>query len=89
MLCAKSDALAMEMATAILLSQNAQANFEHLGADFAHQVDVTVAPDSCLRLAGNPMPAGSEIPLLDEMSRQAQGFLLARSPKRSRTIWCK
>ena len=71
----QSDALSMEIATAILLSQNAQANFEHLGADFAHQVDVTVARiHACM--AGNPMPAGSEIPLLDEMSRQAQEKLL-------------
>ncbi len=70
-----SDALAMEMATAILLTQNAQANFAHLGADFAHQVDVTVARiHACI--AGKPLPAGSEIPLLDEMSRQAQEKLL-------------
>lgn len=70
-----SDALAMEMATAILLTQNAQANFAHLGADFAHQVDVTVARiHACI--AGKPLSAGSEIPLLDEMSRQAQEKLL-------------
>ena len=70
-----SDALAMEMATAILLTQNAQANFQRLGADFAHQVDVTVARiHACI--AGNPLRAGSEIPLLDEMSRQAQEKLL-------------
>ena len=70
-----SDALAMEMATAILLTQNAQANFPRLGADFAHQVDVTVARiHACI--AGKPLQAGSEIPLLDEMSRQAQEKLL-------------
>lgn len=65
----------MEMATAILLTQNAQADFPHLGADFAHQVDVTVARiHACI--AGKPLQAGSEIPLLDEMSRQAQEKLL-------------
>ena len=70
-----SDAMAMEMATAILLAQNAQTNYQRLGADFAHQVDVTVARvHACM--AGNPLPAGSEIPLLDEMSRQAQEKLL-------------
>ena len=70
-----ADALAMEIATAILLAQNAQENFRHLGGDFAHQVDVTVARiHGCL--AGNPPQPGSEIPLLDEMSRQAQEKLL-------------
>ena len=70
-----SEALAMEIATAILLTQNAQENFQRLGNDFAHQVDVTVARiHGCI--AGNlPLP-GSEIPLLDEMSRQAQEKLL-------------
>ena len=69
------DTLAMEIATAILLAQNAQANFQRLGSDFAHQVDVTVARiHGCL--AGLPPQPGSEIPLLDEMSRQAQEKLL-------------
>ena len=70
-----SDMLAMEIATAILLTQNAQTNFKRLGGDFAHQVDVTVARiHSCL--AGTPPQPGSEIPLLDEMSRLAQEKLL-------------
>ena len=70
-----SDTLAMEIATAILLAQNAQANFQRLGSDFAHQVDVTVARiHGCL--AGQPPHPGSEIPLLDEMSRPAQEKLL-------------
>ncbi len=70
-----SDTLAMEIATAILLTQNAQENFQRLSGDFAHQVDVTVARiHSCL--AGTPPQPGSEIPLLDEMSRQAQEKLL-------------
>ncbi|MEI7429156.1 MAG: Hpt domain-containing protein, partial [Betaproteobacteria bacterium] len=70
-----SEPLAMEIATAILLTQNAQENFQQLGSDFAHQVDVTVARiHSCI--AGNPPQPGSEILLLDEMSRKAQEKLL-------------
>ena len=65
----------MEVATAILLVQNAQENFPRLGRDFAHQVNVTVARiHGCL--AGSPPPPESEIPLLDEMSRKAQEKLL-------------
>jgi chemosensory pili system protein ChpA (sensor histidine kinase/response regulator) len=70
-----SDALAMEIATAILLAQNAQENFRHLGGDFAHQVDVTVARIHGCLAGSSPLP-GSEIPLLDEMSREAQEKLL-------------
>jgi chemosensory pili system protein ChpA (sensor histidine kinase/response regulator) len=70
-----SDALAMEIATAILLTQSAAKNIGRLGQDFAHQVDVTVERiHACI--AGRPPQAGSEIPLLDEMSRQAQEKLL-------------
>ncbi len=70
-----SEALAMEIATAILLTQNAQENFQKLGGDFAHQVDVTVARIHGCFAGITPQP-GSEIPLLDEMSRQAQEKLL-------------
>ena len=70
-----SDALAMEVATAILLAQNAQENYLRLGSDFAHQVDVTVARiHACI--AGTPAQPEAEVPLLDEMSRQAQEKLL-------------
>jgi chemosensory pili system protein ChpA (sensor histidine kinase/response regulator) len=70
-----SETLAMEIATAILLLQNAQENYPHLGGDFAHQVDVTVERiHACI--AGRPPQPGSEIPLLDEMSRRAQERLL-------------
>ena len=70
-----SESLAMEIATAILLTQNAQENFQQLGNDFAHQVDVTVARiHGCI--AGTPPQPGSEVPLLDEMSRKAQEKLL-------------
>ncbi|MCP5267712.1 MAG: Hpt domain-containing protein [Zoogloeaceae bacterium] len=70
-----SEGLAMEIATAILLAQNAQENFTRLGSDFAHQVDVMVARLHGF-LADNPPEPGAEIPLLDEMSRQAQEKLL-------------
>ena len=70
-----SEALAMEIATAILLAQNAQENFTRLGSDFAHQVDVMVARLHGF-LADNPPEPGAEVPLLDEMSRQAQEKLL-------------
>ncbi|GHU04367.1 hypothetical protein FACS1894158_04520 [Betaproteobacteria bacterium] len=70
-----SEALAMELATAILLAQNARENYTRLGGDFAHQVDVTVERiHACI--AGHPPQPGSEIPLLDEMSRRAQEKLL-------------
>ena len=71
----QSEALAMEVATAILLAQDAQKNYPNLGGDFAHQVDVTVARmHACM--AGRPMAGSSETPLLDEMSRRAQEQLL-------------
>ncbi len=70
-----SDALAMEIATAILLTQNAQENFQRLGSDFAHQVDVMVARmHACI--AGTLPQSEAEIPLLDEMSRKAQEKML-------------
>ena len=70
-----SDVLAMEIATAILLAQNAQEKFQTLGGDFAHQVDVTVARIHGCIAGSSPQP-DSEIPLLDEMSRRAQEKLL-------------
>ena len=65
----------MELATGILLAANAQENFEHLGQDFAHQVDVMVARlHACV--SGQPAETGAEVPGLDEMSRRAQERLL-------------
>ncbi|MEF8727382.1 MAG: Hpt domain-containing protein [Accumulibacter sp.] len=70
-----TDALAMENATAILLAQNAQENLQYLGSSFAHQVDVMAARiHDCI--AGTPLPPESELPALDEMSRQAQEKML-------------
>lgn len=70
-----SDAVAMEVATAILLLHNAQENFRHLGTDFAQQVDLMVARlHGCI--AGKPLESDEAIPLLDEMTRRAQEKLL-------------
>ena len=69
-----NDTVAMEVATAILLIQNAQENFRRLGTDFAQQVDLMVDRlYACI--AGRPA-ADTEVPLLDEMTRRAQEKLL-------------
>jgi chemosensory pili system protein ChpA (sensor histidine kinase/response regulator) len=69
-----SDGVAMEVATAILLLQNAHENFKHLGGDFAQQVDLMV--DRLYACIAGRAASGDEIPLLDEMTRQAQEKLL-------------
>ncbi|MDR1162411.1 MAG: Hpt domain-containing protein [Candidatus Accumulibacter sp.] len=70
-----SEALAMETATAILLAQSAQKDFQGLGDDFAHQVDVAVSRiRDCL--AGTPSGEGARSATLDEMSSKAQEKLL-------------
>ena len=70
-----NDAVAMEIATAILLLQNAQEGFNRLGTDFAQQVDLMVARlYACI--AGKPSADDEGIPLLDEMTRRAQEKLL-------------
>ena len=69
-----SDALALEMATALLLAENALAGFQHLGREFAEQAKV-VGQRLAAALRGESL-AEFEVPLLDEMSRQAQEKLL-------------
>jgi len=70
-----NDTVAMEVATVILLLQNAQENFRRLGMDFAQQVDLMVARlYACI--AGNPVGGNEDLPLLDEMTRRAQEKLL-------------
>jgi len=70
-----NDGTAMEVATAVLLLQNAQENFRRLGTDFAQQVDHMVARlYACI--AGRPVASDEALPLLDEMSRRAQEKLL-------------
>ena len=70
-----NDTVAMEVATTILLLQNAQEGFKRLGTDFAQQVDLMVARlYACI--AGKPAADDEAIPLLDEMTRRAQEKLL-------------
>jgi chemosensory pili system protein ChpA (sensor histidine kinase/response regulator) len=70
-----NDTVAMEVATAILLLQNAQESFRRLGTDFAQQVDLMVARlYACI--AGRPAADNGDVPLLDEMTRKAQEKLL-------------
>ncbi|WP_239003102.1 Hpt domain-containing protein [Dechloromonas sp. TW-R-39-2] len=70
-----NDTVAMEVATAILLLQNAQESFHRLGTDFAQQVDLMVARlYACI--AGKPMAGDQALPALDEMTRRAQERLL-------------
>ena len=71
---AHNEALALEMATALLLVDHALEAFRHLGGDFADQV-TTVVNRLAAALRGEPL-AAMEIPHLDEMSRQAQEKLL-------------
>ena len=68
------DAMGIEVATALLLADNALENFERLDADFAHQVD-TVAKRLDAVMAGEAL-GGLELPHLDAMSRRAQEKLL-------------
>lgn len=69
-----SEGIGMEVATAILLLQDAQAHFRQLGTDFARQVDVMVARlYACI--AGR-LPEEESVPGLDEMMRRAQEKLL-------------
>ncbi len=69
-----NETVAMEVATAILLIQNAQESFRRLSTDFAQQVDLMVDRlYACI--AGRPA-ADTEVPLLDEMTRRAQEKLL-------------
>lgn len=50
-----SDSVAMEIATGILLLQNAQENHRHLGKDFAQQIDHMVERIHAV-IAGHPQP---------------------------------
>ena len=82
------DNVAMEVATAILLLQNAQESFKRLGTDFAQQVDHSwwLAPGACI--AGKPA-ADEAVPLLDEMTRGHRKTADQPGPVKSRTTWPK
>jgi chemosensory pili system protein ChpA (sensor histidine kinase/response regulator) len=70
-----TDAVAMEVATALLLVENAVENFSRLQPEFGHQAEAMGARLDACRRGG--MPKGApEVPLLDEMSRRAQERLL-------------
>ncbi len=71
--------VALEIATALLLAENALEGFERLGVDFARQVDVMAGRLNAL-LRGEPLATlqSMELPQLDEISRRAQERLLMR-----------
>jgi chemosensory pili system protein ChpA (sensor histidine kinase/response regulator) len=70
-----TDVVAMEVATALLLVENAVENFAALGAEFAQQADLM---HTRLQAAvkGEVARTGTPVPMLDEMSRRAQERLL-------------
>lgn len=70
-----SEAIALEVATALLLLENALANFASLGADFAEQSQFVCARLKACVL-GKLLRTAPTIPLLDEMSRKAQERLV-------------
>ncbi|MDR2165549.1 MAG: Hpt domain-containing protein [Zoogloeaceae bacterium] len=70
----QSEGMAMEIATALILIQNAQEHFNRLGQDFPQQVRLMAARLSdCAK--GIPLSSDA-VPLLDEISRRAQDRLL-------------
>jgi chemosensory pili system protein ChpA (sensor histidine kinase/response regulator) len=70
----QNDATAMEIATALLLAENALENYEQLGADFPQQVEAVIGRLAAL-MRGEALEELST-PLLDEMSRRAQERLM-------------
>jgi chemosensory pili system protein ChpA (sensor histidine kinase/response regulator) len=66
-----SEAVAMEVATALLLLDNALENYSGVGAEFAQQAQLMGSRlEACV--LGKPPASAPAIPLLDEMSRRAQ-----------------
>ncbi len=71
------DGMALEVATSLLLVENALERFGKLGVDFAHQVDVMAGRLTALLRGETPAELEAmEIPQLDEISRKAQERLL-------------
>ena len=70
-----SEAVAMEMATALLLTENAAQNYARLTPEFAHQAEVQGRRLQA-SLSGQSIESIEEVPLLDEMGRKAQEKLL-------------
>src|SRR5712691_8299002 len=70
-----NEAVALEVATALLLFENALAGFAHLSGEFAQQAQLLRSRlEDCI--LGKLRRSAPEIPLLDEMSRKAQERLL-------------
>src|SRR6195256_5247503 len=70
-----SEAVALEVATALLLLENALAGLTNLSGEFAQQAELLRSRlKDCM--LGNLRRTAPEIPLLDEMSRKAQERLL-------------
>src|SRR5216683_6648887 len=70
-----SEVVALEVATALLLLENALAGFAHLSGEFAQQAQLLRSRlEDCV--LGKLRRTAPEIPLLDEMSRKAQERLL-------------
>jgi len=70
-----SEAIALEVATALLLLENALANYSELDAEFSKQSQfVSDRLRACIQ--GKLLRTAPTIPLLDEMSRKAQERLV-------------
>lgn len=70
-----TDGVAMEVATALLLIENAVENFSRLSPEFGQQAEAMGARLDACRRGGAPQGV-PQVPLLDEMSRRAQERLL-------------
>ena len=70
----QNDMIAMEIATALLLADNALENYEQLGADFPQQAGIVT--DRLGALMRGETLTGMSAPALDEMSRRAQERLM-------------
>jgi chemosensory pili system protein ChpA (sensor histidine kinase/response regulator) len=69
------DNVAMEVATALLLAENAVENFAGLGEEFAQQAGLMHQRLQAI-VKGETLPDAAPVPVLDEMSRRAQERLL-------------
>jgi chemosensory pili system protein ChpA (sensor histidine kinase/response regulator) len=72
----RMDAVAMDMATALLLAENALENFEKLTDAFAQQAEVQAKRLQASTWANIDISDIPSIPLLDEISRKAQEKVL-------------
>ncbi len=72
----QNDSVSMELATSLLLIENAIENFDRLDESFQPQADMMIGRLASLQRGEAPGPLTA--PLLDEMSRLAQERLLMR-----------